>query len=94
MFSKPQLVAEPREIYEGDQFKFSCSVSIYVPERINNGTLRFSIYKDNIKLTNSDTYINVGHPSKNGNYTCKAESSAHNLVKESQIVILKAKSKS
>lgn len=96
LFSKPHLTVEPPDIFEGDRFKVMCSVSIYVPERLNNGTLQFSIYKDNVKLTSSDTFINVAHPLKNGNYSCKVQATSlqHSFVKESQTVVVNAKGES
>ncbi|KAM4530647.1 platelet endothelial cell adhesion molecule [Odontesthes bonariensis] len=50
LFSKPRLTVEPIELFEGDRLKLTCSVSIYVPETINNETMKFFFYKDNIKL--------------------------------------------
>ncbi|XP_041831004.1 platelet endothelial cell adhesion molecule [Melanotaenia boesemani] len=50
LFSKPRLTVDPIEIFEGDRFKLTCSVSIYIPEKINNETMEFSFYKDNTKL--------------------------------------------
>ncbi|XP_028267630.1 platelet endothelial cell adhesion molecule [Parambassis ranga] len=93
LFSKPRLTVEPADVFEGDRFRLTCSVNIYVPERISNQTMRFSYYKDNILVTTADTYITVAHPFKNGNYTCKAQarSFAHSFVKESKTLILKAK---
>lgn len=93
LFSKPKLTVEPFDIFNGDTFKFACSISIYVPERINNASVKFSYYKDNVNVTSSQTYISVAHPSKNGNYTCKvqAQSQAHSFVKESQIIVLNTK---
>ncbi|KAM9346028.1 platelet endothelial cell adhesion molecule [Symphorus nematophorus] len=93
LFSKPRLTVQPIDLFEGDRFKLTCSVFIYVPERINNDTMQYSIYKDNVKVSNSKTYITVAHPSKNGNYTCKvqAASLSHNFIKESQTFAVKAK---
>lgn len=93
LFSKPKLTVEPMDIFIGDTFKFACSVSIYVPERINKETVKFSYYKDNVNITSSQTYISVAHPSKNGNYTCKVQARSHtySFVKESQIIVLNAK---
>lgn len=87
------MTVKPADIFEGDSFKFSCSISVYVPERINNATVKFSYYKDNVNVTSSQTYISIAHPSKYGNYTCKvqAQSQTYSFVKESQIVVLKAK---
>lgn len=80
-------------IFNGDTFKFACSISIYVPERINEATVKYFYYKDNVNVTSSQTYTSVAHPSKNGNYTCKvqAQSQKHSFVKESQIVVLNTK---
>lgn len=96
LFSKPHLTVEPTDIFEGDRFKLTCSVSVYEPERINNDTMRFSIYKDNVKVTSVDTFVSVAHPSKNGNYTCKAQAASltYSFVKESQTVVVKAKGES
>lgn len=96
LFSKPRLTVEPIDIFEGDKFRLTCSVSIYVPEKINNETMRFSIYQNNLKLANGDTYSAVAHPYKNGNYTCKAQAASlvHSFVKESQTVVVEAKGKS
>lgn len=96
LFSKPQLKVEPADIFEGDRFKLSCSVSVYVPDRINKDSMLFSIYKDNVKVTSSDSFIVVAKTSENGNYTCKAEASSlsHSFVKESQTVVVKAKGES
>lgn len=93
LFSKPKLTVEPLDIFNGDTFKFACFITIHVPERINNATVKFSYYKDNVNVTSSKTYISVAHPSKNGNYTCKvqAQSKAHSFVKESQIIVLNTK---
>ncbi|KAM6966719.1 platelet endothelial cell adhesion molecule [Tautogolabrus adspersus] len=93
LFSKPTLTLETVDLFEGDRFKLTCSVSIYVPERINNESMIFSIYKDNVKLNNGETFISVAQPQKNGNYSCKAqaESYTHSFVKESQTVVVKAK---
>ncbi|XP_070779292.1 platelet endothelial cell adhesion molecule isoform X2 [Enoplosus armatus] len=93
LFSKPRLTVEPVHIFEGDRFILTCSVSIYVPERINNDTMRFSIYKDNVKLAGAETYRAVADSQKNGNYTCKAQAASltHSFVKESQTVVVKIK---
>lgn len=93
LFSKPTLTLEPTDIFNGDIFTFNCSISIYVPERINKDTVKYSYYKDNVNVTSSQTYISVAHPSKNGNYTCKvqAQSQTHSFVKESQIIVLNTK---
>ncbi|XP_058510640.1 platelet endothelial cell adhesion molecule isoform X1 [Solea solea] len=93
LFSKPWLTVDPVDIFVGDRFKLTCSVSVYVPERINNETLQFAIYKNNKKMTSSETYITQAHPSTNGNYTCKtmASSVSHSFVKESPTLVVKAK---
>ncbi|XP_068584104.1 platelet endothelial cell adhesion molecule isoform X2 [Cebidichthys violaceus] len=92
LFSKPQLTVNPTDIFEGGRFKLTCSVSIYVPERIGNESIQFSIYKDNVKLTSAETYVAVAQPSKNGNYTCRAQALRHNVKeKESQAAVVEAK---
>lgn len=86
---------EPADIFIGDTFKFSCFISIHVPERIDKATIKYSYYKDNVIVTSSQTYISMVHPSKIGNYTCKvqAQSQNHSFVKESQIIVLNTKGK-
>ncbi|XP_068193167.1 platelet endothelial cell adhesion molecule isoform X2 [Antennarius striatus] len=93
LFSRPHLMVDPIDIFQGDRLRLTCSVSVYVPERINNDTLQFSIYKDNTQLINAQTYITVADPSKNGNYTCTVQANSHTqtFVKESQTVVVQAK---
>lgn len=93
LFSKPHLTLEPMNIFEGDLFKLTCSVSIYVPERIKNETLQFAIYKDKLKISNEATYTGLAQPNQHGNYTCKIQASSlgHSFVKESQTLVVKAK---
>ncbi|KAK5856510.1 hypothetical protein PBY51_008099 [Eleginops maclovinus] len=93
LFSKPQLTVKPVDIFEGDRFQLTCSVSVYVPEKITNASIRFSIYKHTVKIASSDTYRTVAQPSVNGNYTCKAHASSltHSFIKESQTVVVKVK---
>ncbi|XP_053194392.1 platelet endothelial cell adhesion molecule [Scomber japonicus] len=93
LFSKPHLSVNPIDIFEKEQFKLNCSVSEYVHERINHEQIQFSIYKDNVKLTSGQTYVDVAQPNKNGNYTCKAQAASRgrSFVKESQTVVVKVK---
>ncbi|XP_042361482.1 platelet endothelial cell adhesion molecule isoform X2 [Plectropomus leopardus] len=93
LFSKPRLTVKPTDIFEGDSFKLTCSITIHVPEKITNESVQFSIYRDKVKLTSSETYITVANPLKNGNYTCKAQAATllHSFVKESQTIVIKAK---
>ncbi|XP_034528808.1 platelet endothelial cell adhesion molecule [Notolabrus celidotus] len=93
LFSTPTLTLDPVDLFEGDRFKLSCSVSINAPERITNQSVMYSFYKDNFKLTSGETFISVAHPQKNGNYTCKAQAASHtrSFVKESKKLVVKAK---
>ncbi|CAJ1076407.1 platelet endothelial cell adhesion molecule [Xyrichtys novacula] len=94
LFSKPTLSLEPMELFEGDRFKLTCSVSVYVPERLNNRSIKFSFYKDNDKLKDGETLTALASHQKNGNYSCKAQAASihsHNFVKESQKLVIKAK---
>ncbi|XP_030592711.1 platelet endothelial cell adhesion molecule isoform X2 [Archocentrus centrarchus] len=93
LFSKPRLAVKPTDIFEGDRFKVTCSVSIYDPEKIESEAMQFSIYKDNVKVAGADTYMTVARPSANGNYTCRANyaSLKHTIMKESQTHTVKAK---
>ncbi|XP_062264798.1 platelet endothelial cell adhesion molecule isoform X1 [Platichthys flesus] len=93
LFSKPHLTVEPLFMFEGDRLKLTCSVTVYVPERINNKAMVFSIYRDKVEVARSHTYTAVANASTNGNYTCRALSSslAHSFVKESPKLVVKAK---
>ncbi|XP_060946069.1 platelet endothelial cell adhesion molecule isoform X1 [Limanda limanda] len=93
LFSKPRLTVEPLYMFEGDLLKLTCSVTVYVPERINNKAMVFIIYRDMVEVNRTQTYIMVAHASRNGNYTCKAliSSLGHSFVKESPKVVVKAK---
>lgn len=83
---------EPAEIFEGDQFKLSCVVSIYDKERVDNRNLKFSFYKDNIEVKrNAEAYFITAHPDNNGNYTCKVQLLLSSIIKQSQPVVIKAK---
>lgn len=92
LFSKPRLSVQPMEIFEGDHFMLTCSVSVFFPDKIDNDTMKFSIYRNN-KLIGAKTYRAVARPSENGNYTCKVEvaSLTQYFVKESKTVVVKAK---
>lgn len=93
LFSKPQLTVKPTDIFEGDHFNLTCSVSIYDHEKIESEAMQFSIYKDNVKVASADTYMTEAQPSENGNYTCKAKYASHKrtIMKESQTRTVKAK---
>lgn len=82
--------------FEGDRFKLNCSVAKYARERIDRESIKFAIYKNNVKLNNEDTFISVAHPQNNGNYSCKAQaaSQTHSFVKESEKVVVEAKGES
>lgn len=70
VFSEPRLTLKPADLYEGQRFELSCSISIYVPDRIDVNKTKYMYYKDNKELTTSSTYVSVAHPERNGNYTC------------------------
>ncbi|CAG02673.1 unnamed protein product, partial [Tetraodon nigroviridis] len=81
------------EVYEGDTMKFSCSIVIYVPERINKDTIKYSYYKDNMIVASSRTYNSTTQLSQIGNYTCEvlALSQNHSFVKKSELFVLNPK---
>lgn len=95
LFSKPKLILEPVDLFEGDRFKLTCKVTIYVPQKIDNNILTYSFYRDNTKIITSNSYISMAHPNMNGNYTCKANASSlgNSFIKESQALVVKAKGK-
>ncbi|KAL6102687.1 pecam1 [Pungitius sinensis] len=94
LFSKPQLTMQPTDLFEGDRFQLTCSVSIYAPERIRNEIIRFAIHRDGANLTAAPAYAAVAKPSQNGNYTCAAEATALSdavVAKGSQALVVRAK---
>ncbi|KAM9780488.1 LOW QUALITY PROTEIN: platelet endothelial cell adhesion molecule [Neosynchiropus ocellatus] len=95
LFSQPRLTMEPRTIFEGESFRLTCSVTIFVPERISNETMRFSIFKDSVKVSALATYSAVARPGQNGNYSCRAMapslSPARGFQKDSQVIAVRAK---
>lgn len=96
LFSKPQLTLKPTDPYEGERFQLSCSISIYVPDKINVNTTKYIYYKDDKELTTSKTYVSVAHPERNGNYTCKVTATSIHATfsKLSQTLHIQAKGKS
>lgn len=84
---------DPVDLFEGDDFKMSCLVSIDAPDRISTEAMNFSIYKDDIRLSATHIYRAVAHSDTNGNYTCKVQVESLGLVKESPKMFVKAKSK-
>lgn len=92
LFSKPELSLQPADVFEGERFKLSCSVIVSVPDRIGD-TLRYSFYKDNVRIPNSSSSVNEVHRSENGNYTCKAQASSASgsFIKESSTLLVEAK---
>ncbi|XP_034046501.1 platelet endothelial cell adhesion molecule isoform X2 [Thalassophryne amazonica] len=93
VFSRPQLKVEPAEVFEGERFTLTCSVTIYDHSRITNDTLRYSIFKNSTQLTNTTTYSVVAGPAQNAQYTCKVQtvSLMNSFVKESSSVVVEAK---
>ncbi|KAM3863830.1 platelet endothelial cell adhesion molecule [Diretmus argenteus] len=93
LFSNPHLTMEPIDLFEGEVFELSCAVSSFSRERINNETMQFSIYRDHVLLTKTDTYTARADSSRNGNYTCKAQATSQSkiFVKESEPLVIKAK---
>lgn len=96
LFSKPLLTLKPADLYEGERFELSCSISIYAPDRIDVNKTKYTYYKDNKELTTSNTYVSVAHPERNGNYTCKvtAVSFHRTFHYKSQTLHVQAKGKS
>lgn len=87
---------EPRDIFEGERFKLTCSVSSYAAERIDKEAIQFYIYRDDILVSKFHTYSTVAHSSQNGNYTCKANVTSQDkkFEKKSATLVVKAKGKS
>ncbi|KAM4717504.1 platelet endothelial cell adhesion molecule isoform 2-T2 [Anableps anableps] len=93
VFSKPQLTLEPMDLFEGDTFRFNCSVKVFYPEKIDPKTFKYRLYKDGIELTSAALTDTVAHSKHNGNYSCKVEGirNSSRLSKNSQTIIVKAK---
>ncbi|XP_051244694.1 platelet endothelial cell adhesion molecule isoform X2 [Dicentrarchus labrax] len=94
LFSKPHLTVSPTDIFEGHTFELTCSVSSYDPQKIENDTMLFSIYKDGVELKNGTNYHARAGPSANGNYSCKVKAHSldyHNFSKDSKSVVVEAK---
>uniref|UniRef100_A0A3Q3A612 Platelet and endothelial cell adhesion molecule 1a n=1 Tax=Kryptolebias marmoratus TaxID=37003 RepID=A0A3Q3A612_KRYMA len=93
IFSKPKLTLEPTNLYEGNNFKLNCSISIYVPDKIDVNKTKYFYYKDNKDLNTSSPYHSVARPESNGNYTCKVEASYFltKFTKMSQTLHIQAK---
>ncbi|XP_020778311.2 LOW QUALITY PROTEIN: platelet endothelial cell adhesion molecule [Boleophthalmus pectinirostris] len=93
LISKPRLIVEPLDLFEGDFLKMTCSVSIYVPDRIQNSSLRYSIYKERTQVHQGSVYNISADASVNGKYSCRvqASSSTGSFIKESTTEIVIAK---
>lgn len=93
LFSKPQLNLQPMDVFEGERFRLDCISFVYAAERVNASMLQYSIYKDNSRVTSSNSLVSTANPAQNGNYTCKVQvwTGSSGFVKESLTVVLKAK---
>uniref|UniRef100_A0A3B4AW25 Platelet endothelial cell adhesion molecule n=1 Tax=Periophthalmus magnuspinnatus TaxID=409849 RepID=A0A3B4AW25_9GOBI len=93
LISKPRLTVEPPDLFEGDILRMTCSVSVHVPERIQNNSLKYSIYKDHKEVYQGRVYNTLATAAKNGNYTCKVQASSpsSSFVKESTVEVVNAK---
>lgn len=91
LFSKPQLTLQPIDVFRNERFKLDCTAVVYATERINASALQYSIYKDNFRVTSSNSLVDRAYLSKNGNYTCTVQVSSPSFFKQSQTVVLKAK---
>lgn len=96
LFSKPILAVQPADIFQGDRFRFTCSVAVYFPDRMDDAAKEFTIYRDGANITSLDTYESLATPSRNGNYTCKVlvKNLKLSIEKESPVVVVKAKGES
>lgn len=70
-----------------------CSVPRYARERLSMERIKFLIYRNDRQISASQNYNAVA---RTGNYTCKAvaEIRQSTIVKESQALVVKPKSKS
>lgn len=91
LFSEPQLNLQPTEVFENEEFRMHCNTVLYAIERINVGMLQYSIYRDNVRVTTSNSLRGRAYESSNGHYTCQVQILSASFVKKSQTVVLKAK---
>ncbi|KAK6311919.1 hypothetical protein J4Q44_G00175830 [Coregonus suidteri] len=89
LFSKPVLVMEPRDVFEGELFTLNCYTDRNSPEIINIWDMKYSLYRNQVLLTSGGNYSATAHPSLNGNYSCQAQ--AQDIFKNSTQIVLKAK---
>ncbi|MCJ8730093.1 hypothetical protein PDJAM_G00114230 [Pangasius djambal] len=92
LFSKPVLNIIPAEVFERQQFTVTCTSFEFASERIGRHDVKYSIYRNNQKLSLSSidgTYRATAHTGTNGNYTCTAQ--VNNTMKSSRSTFFTAK---
>lgn len=74
LFSKPVLIMEPREVFEGESFTLTCKVFQHASEGVRQN-VKFFLYRDQRRLVASGgSYISTANPIHgNGNYSCSAQ---------------------
>ncbi|XP_030646205.1 platelet endothelial cell adhesion molecule [Chanos chanos] len=87
LFSKPNLIMSPKDVFEGDGFSVQCAST--PSEKITNRHIKYSICRDNKNCTVMSSQNITAGPTSNGNYSCKAE--ANGIIKTSSIFSLSAK---
>ncbi|XP_047428617.1 platelet endothelial cell adhesion molecule isoform X2 [Mugil cephalus] len=90
-FSKPRLTVWPEEIFEGDEFRVTCTVSINDTEKVTN--MRTYLYVNGVKVADNASYSVTANAKTNGNYTCRAQPGVplDTIIKESEAKVVKAK---
>ncbi|XP_048104626.1 platelet endothelial cell adhesion molecule isoform X2 [Alosa alosa] len=90
LFSKPRLIFNPEQAFEGEFVRLSCESTNL--ERIKKEDIKYSIYKNNylqpMGNINGQMVIQAG-PSGNDNYHCMAE--AKSISKKSDVIIFRSK---
>ncbi|XP_029005494.1 platelet endothelial cell adhesion molecule-like isoform X3 [Betta splendens] len=85
LFSVPKLTISPAEVFQGDNITLTCRSEIYVPGRINNRDLIYSLSSFREGFTKMSPGVFSGRTLPyEFNYTCAAQ--ARGVLKESQIL--------
>lgn len=65
---------DPREVFEGERFTLTCSVSRLVSDRLRPQDVNFSLFKDQHPLeAPGGSYSSVALPSSSADYSCRAQ---------------------
>lgn len=89
LFSRPRLTISPEEVFEGQTYRLTCTVSNVFSKRITFTDLKYRLYKQQQLLQSGPFLQRSADSSTNGNYTCVAE--ANGVVKTSIPFVINVK---